>query len=345
MDLMISFQLGLPSNICLENCDTKSPRNLLDSDFDEDTKVLPVSRSENEPTRILWFIVKDRLMISFGKVCQDALSFKEKSEAEILQLDKEIRQMHTTIPDVLRARPLSESIADASFLIMTRLYVEFIYLKSLCVLHRKYMARGNVASTKSCVEAGKSLVSHFIDMYKEFAPGGQLYIERWMLSNFTMNDFLLGTMVLCLVVHIHLKRGSQNSAIDITTESEVIALLEQSHAICVEKSTASRDARRVSHAVRLTLNAAKSANASKKTGYTTSLSSSEMQLAAREAQGGVPVPLPHPWPGYAQGDEAVFGLLDPFNFMGNDLENIDWTMFDSQILGQNALYMENFTPT
>jgi hypothetical protein len=41
LDLMVSFQLGLPSSICLEECDTKSPRNLLDSDFDERTEVLP----------------------------------------------------------------------------------------------------------------------------------------------------------------------------------------------------------------------------------------------------------------------------------------------------------------
>jgi hypothetical protein len=64
MDLMISFQLGLPSNICLEDCDTKSPRNLLDSDFDADTQDLPASRSENEFRRLLWFIVKGRQMIN-----------------------------------------------------------------------------------------------------------------------------------------------------------------------------------------------------------------------------------------------------------------------------------------
>ena len=72
--------------------DTKSPRNLTDSDFDIDTQVLPVPRSENESTGILWFIVKDRLMVSFSKVCKDALSFHEKSEVEILQLDQETRQ-------------------------------------------------------------------------------------------------------------------------------------------------------------------------------------------------------------------------------------------------------------
>jgi hypothetical protein len=332
LDLMISFMLGLPSNICLENCDTQSPRNLLDLDFDADTQILPASRSENEATRLLWFIVKERQMIGFSKVCQDALSFKEKSEAEIVQLDNEIREMHTTIPDVLRARPLAESIIDPPFLIMTRLYIDFIHLKSLCVLHRKYMARGNVFSTVSCVEAGTRLVSEFIDMYKEFAPGGQLYLQRWMLGNFTMNDFLLGVMVLCLVVHTRWKRGSQNLAIDTATESRVLVLLEESHAICVEKSSASRDARRVSHAIGLTLHSAKSSKVPNNAASQV-VTSSEVQSTVDESQGGVDstsLLLP-PWNGFIQGEGTAFGPLDPFNFTGNDIENMDWTLFDPQI--------------
>lgn len=170
VDLMVSFQLGLPSNICLENCDTKSPRNMADSDFDVDIDALPPSRSENDAIGLLWFIVKDRQMDSFYKVCRDALGFREKSHAQVLQLDGEIREMCTTIPSVLRTRPLADSIADPPFLIMTRIYVEFIYLKSLCVSHRKYMNRGNQFSTNSCKEVSQRLVRQFIEIYSSFHP-------------------------------------------------------------------------------------------------------------------------------------------------------------------------------
>ncbi|KAJ5234498.1 uncharacterized protein N7469_003666 [Penicillium citrinum] len=74
-------------------------------------------------------------MDSFSKVCRDTLSFDEKSETEIAQLDGEIRQF---------------------------------YLKSLCVFHRKYMVRGDPFSTKSCVEAGQQLVSIFIESTESF---------------------------------------------------------------------------------------------------------------------------------------------------------------------------------
>jgi hypothetical protein len=334
MDVMISFQLGLPSNICLEDCDTRSPRHLLDSDFDTDTQVLPAPRPENEATRLLWFIVKERQMTAFSKVCQDALSFREKSKEEIVLLDKEIREMYTTVPEVLRTRPLSESVADSSFLIMTRLYVEFIYLKSLCVLHRKYMTQGNNFSTRCCVEAGTKLVDQFIDVYKEFSPGGQLYTERWMLGNFTMHDFLLGVMVLCLVVHTYQERGSQKSGIDAAKESQVLALLEQSHAICVEKSTASKDVRNVSHAVRITLNGAKTHLPQNTDTQSSSIRIHPSNPQTRTDNASIFDPqymsLPA-WHSTLPEDQDLFGLMDPLSFMTNGIENTDWNMPDSQI--------------
>ena len=253
VDLMISFQLGLPSNICLENCDTKSPRNLTDADFDVETHILPPSRSEQEPIGLLWFIVKDRQMIVFSKVCREALSFGRKSENQILELDSEIRRMHTTIPESLRARPIGDSIADPPFLIMVRIYVEFIYLKSLCVLHRKYLIQGNTFSAISCTEAGQRLVSQFIAIYHEFAPGGQLHQERWMLTNFTMNDFLMGVMVLCLVIQTHRRGDSQQPLVNAGTENTILPLLRQAHLICMENSSASRDARYVARVVKAIL--------------------------------------------------------------------------------------------
>jgi hypothetical protein len=306
VDLMVSFQLGLPSNICLENCETKSPRNLTDSDFDVDTEVIPPSRTEDEPIGLLWFIVKDRQMDSFYKVCRDALSFHEKSHAEILQLDSEIRRMFTTIPNILRTKPLADSIADPPFLIMTRIYVEFIYLKSLCVFHRKYMTRGNRFSTDSCMEASQRLVHQFIEIYTEFSPGGRLYGYRWMLTNFTMNDFLLGVMVLCLVVHIH-RRGPQSSIISLQAVESILPLLKQAHAICVEKSSASRDARYVSRAIAALLN-----------GPVTSV---------------VTPALPVNQGNNNTMDGISLGWLDPF-YIEDSHEGLDWGLLDSLLLNQ-----------
>lgn len=311
VDVMISFQLGLPSNIYPENCDTRPPRNLLDSDFDVDTQVLPASRSEDEHTKLLWFIFKDRQLFSVFKICQDALSFKEKSETEVLQLDEEVRQTHTTVPKILRIRSFSESITDDPFLIITRLYIEFIHLKSLCILHRKYMARGNIYSAKVCIESGRELVGQFIEMHKEISPGGRLYATRWMLTNFTMNDFLLGIMVLCLVVHTYRKGVLQPPVIDALIEDELLQLLRQSLDICVEKSPICKDAQRVSHALRLVLNGA-STTESQRGGI--NLETLSLQAANGHAE-----------------EALSFDITDPFTSMGNDFENLDWFHFDHNI--------------
>ena len=335
VDLMISFQLGLPSNIRLENTDTKSPRNLLDSDFDEDTQILPPSRSESEVTRILWFIVKDRQMPGFSRVCQDALSFKEKTEEEVLQLNNDIQRMYDTIPDSLRTRPLSESIMDQPFIIMTRLYVEYIYLKSLLVLHRRYMVKGLVSSTHSCVNAGKRLVSQFIEMFREFADGGQLFTERWMLTNFTMNDFLLGSMVLCLAVHTRrksLSRGS-DSVIDFATEVEILALLEQAYAICVEKSNASKDARRVARAIRIVLDGARASSTFSCGMDSTLVPETQATHTGEEPDDGVDLTVLSLQSGSEQNylrelPDASFETLDPFSFMGDDFDSFNWMAFE-----------------
>ena len=343
MDLMVSFQLGLPSNIRLESCDTKSPRNLFDSDFNEDAQVLPASRPESEVTPLLWYVVKDRQMVNFSKVCQNALSFEELGEPEIARLDQEIREVHKTLPDVLRSRPLAESFTDPSFLIITRLYVEFIHLKSLCVLHRRYMARGSEFSTSRCVKAAIKLVGGFIDMFREFSPGGQLYFEGWMLTSFTMNDFLLGTMVLCLFLHLRWKNGARKFAVDSAhpKDLDVRALLSQSHAICVEKSPGSRDAKRVSYAIRHTLASTEPRLVPEETeNGQTSVASVPTSTNVLSTFGQVPgtdlasLSLDFNEDPY-QSNGANFDYLDPFNFIGNDLLDGDWSELDPGILDQN----------
>ena len=325
MDLMTSFELGLPSNICLENCDTKSPRNLFDSDFDEDTQELPNSRSENEATRQLWFIVKDRMMISFSKVCRDALSFHMKSEAEVVQLDQEIRHMYETIPKVLRVSDMSESVTESPFIIFTRIYVEFIYLKCQCVLHRRYMARGNASSTACCINAGKRLVSQFIDISKEFSPGGQLYMERWMLTNYTMNDYLLGVMVLCFALHVSRNKHDQSLHIDTDTRQEILTLLESSHTILVDKSTSCKDARRVSHVVRQILDSTKKSPTPTSDVRSPPGVAKNLEIAQPQTLG-------------SRGSEPFSEPLEPLTFMNDSVGDFDWTLFDPEVFNQESLW-------
>jgi hypothetical protein len=252
-DVMVSFQFGLPSNIPIDSWDTKSPRNLLDSDFDEETKTLPPSRPQNEPTPILYFVVKHALLKGFTKVCNHALSFATRSPAEVLELDNEIRRMYLTVPESLRMRPMALSLADPPYLIITRLYIEFLHQKCMCILHRRYMAQGNEYSTKAWVDAANTIITYFIDVNKEFQPGGQLRADRWALSSFNVNDFLLAVMSLCLFLCIWKRQNPGKYAIEEPAIYAHLELLKQSYKVCVEKSTTSKETKRVATGLKTAL--------------------------------------------------------------------------------------------
>ena len=329
-DLMTSFQLGLPNNIPPDSWDTKPPRNLLDADFDEDSTQLPPSRPENEPTQILYFIVKSRLMTNFGRICNHALSFRNSSQEEILDLDHNIRGTFTTVPSVLRVRPMSKSFADPPYLLMVRLNCEFLYQKSLLVLHRKYMTQGFDYSTKACIAAAMAITSCFADIHKEFQVGGQLYNDRWMLSSFTMNDFLLATMVLCLSISQWRKRFPSRHLED---DPEIMAQLDMIRtalAICLEQATTSVESRKVAEALKVMFAQIDPSRAPE-----TQLpqpGSCMPSIPTFEGTGSTPLSIkeaPMPQTGsdpYANAD------LGPFENFFEGMENIDWAFLDQYLV-------------
>ena len=338
-DLMISFQLGLPNSIPLDSWDTKPPRNLLDADFDEDTKILPPSRPETEPTQILYFIVKSRLMTNFGRVCNQALSFKNSSQSEILALDAEVRQTFATVPHTLRIRPMSQSFADPPYLLMVRLNCKFLYEKSLLVLHRKYMTQGYEFSSKACIDAAMAICTCFVDMHKEFQPGGQLYHDRWMLTSFTMNDFLLAAMILCLALSQWRKKHPAQSIDRDPAAVEHLAMLRTSFEICRERAPTSVESKRVAAALKAMLlqfpdsfiNNATTTPAASNNSYSTGFTPRPdvmnlTPLSLNEA------PMPQ-----AGNDTYANGDLGPFENIFDSAEDIDWQLLDQYLVNPRAI--------
>ena len=343
-DLMVSFQFGLPSNIPIDTWDTKSPQNLLDSDFDEGTKVLPSSRPHTEPTPILYFVVKQKLLNGFAKVCSHALSFTIKSEAEVLTLDAEIRQMYSTIPKALRMRPMAQSLADPTFLIITRLYIEFLHQKCLCILHRRHMAQGHEYSTKACTDAAMAIITYLIDVNKEFQTGGQLHADRWTLTSFNMNDFLLAVMILCLSLSMWKKRNpGKPTDIDPTAHSQ-LDMLKQSYIVCVEKSAISKESRLVVAAVKRILAqfesqpsnyaaafadapAPTAADVSSSNTATSFQSDGITRLSLNDAQASLLT---------SAGSSAGANELSPFEDIFNNFENVDWTYLTQSLVNSNG---------
>lgn len=203
VDLLISFQFGLPSNIIPGSYDTELPRNLHDEDFDENSIHLPPSRPETELTVTLLNRVKGRMMDAFGAITTAAGSRKPVGYAEIMRIDKQLEDAYKAIPYVYRFQPFAHSLLDPIDLISQRNWLELVYQKSRVILHRRYLslARTNrryAYSRRACIDAATQILRHQYDLYCEIQTGGRLAKNKWFLNSFIMNDFLLADMILCL---------------------------------------------------------------------------------------------------------------------------------------------------
>ena len=253
LDMLVSFQLGLPSNTQFPTWDTRPPTNLLDSDFDEDTVQLPPARLANEPTELLFYIAKHRLMTVFEKVIRHTLSTTDRPCDELEAIDQEIRETFAALPAIFQPRPMAESIVDSPSVMVTRLCVNFIYQKCLCVLHRKYITLGRQKSLQTCYTSASDLVRQFLDMYKEFEPGGQLETERWFMGSISWHDFLLGCMALCLTVCSTKQYTAEPAGTAVVDIVGSLDLLQTAKTVCEKHSVKSKDTKKVRRLVEATI--------------------------------------------------------------------------------------------
>ena len=248
-DLIVSYQIGLPSNVPHDWHDTKLPRNLLDDDFDEVSSELPPSRPETEVTIVLYFVVKARLMTVFGKIYHQALSLQGIKSQDLVNLEAENQKQYDLIPPPLRIRPMSQSFTSSSHHIMGRLNLEFLYQRSICLLHRQGLVRGDVLSRSACLQAAMAMISYLADLHKEFIPTGQLPGARWMLSSTMISDFLLATVILCLA--LSKARESHERGLETFNPDEwagPIDALKKAQIICAHEKATSQSAARVEKA-------------------------------------------------------------------------------------------------
>ena len=202
IDLLNSYQMGLPSSTQSLHSDTALPRNLQDSDFDEASTILPGARPGTEATPMLYFLVKDGLMTAFDEIMKYESSFKVPSHQKIASLDAELRRVHDSVPLPFKIRSMAQSFADTPDVIMMRANIEILFQKSVCILHRRNLTvrLPSVQTIDICADASMRLLELQVNLQQEAKPGGQLHEERWMLSSLTTTDFFLAAMILSLVL-------------------------------------------------------------------------------------------------------------------------------------------------
>ncbi|KAF5597613.1 transcriptional regulatory [Fusarium subglutinans] len=257
LDSLMSFQMGLPSMIPSDFCDTELPRNLKQSDFYPGIPELPPPRPLSESTAISYAIVKASVMGMFKKVVKHTRYVTPMTYQETISLDAEVRAVYDNIPDNFKYKPLTSFIVDEISIIMSRTTIELLYHKSIIVLHRQYLTDRQDSkltfSRKALLDAAERLLERQAEIHQMTLPGALLYDKKWMITSLTLSDFTLAAMVICLDLTVGI-RNSMRTGIR-TEEPEIrknLKIIEKTHGIWSSSSDTS-EARIVSHALDSTI--------------------------------------------------------------------------------------------
>lgn len=264
MDTMFSFQLALPGMIRNSDCDTTLPRNIFEDEFGPDSKVLPPARPFTEPTPVSYMITKSQIALEFAVILEEinAVNGKAISYDEVLKRDNRLRDLRNNMPPHLRLRPMEECTHDPATLLMQRFNLDIMWQKTMCVLHRKYIARATqnsryAHSRRACVDASMEILRHQAKLHRESQPGGRMRTMKWFISSLTKHDYLLGAMIVCLDLHydsITESLAERPPHYDMyfwspTQRAEMVQALETSQRIWKESQETSMEAYKASNII------------------------------------------------------------------------------------------------
>jgi hypothetical protein len=225
-DLLFSAQAGMPPITRPKDTNTEVPRNIYDDELFEDMKILPPSRPETEATPTLFLINRTRLIYKLGEAVELTDTLTCTSYEEVMRLDSQARELHEQISPHLKMRSMDESARDPSTLIMQRFTLDLLYLKIVCVLHRKYLAYARVHarfsySRTAVIDASLIMLQHQATLHRECQPGGRLRNVKWFISSLTTVDFLLAAMIIASDLYhtIKMERQGRSPPVDMHMHS------------------------------------------------------------------------------------------------------------------------------
>ncbi|KAK4140118.1 uncharacterized protein C8A04DRAFT_40204 [Dichotomopilus funicola] len=158
VDALMSFQMGFPSMIPTECCDTRPPRNLDYADFNSSSPVLPPGRPLDADTPIVYAVAKASVMAVFKKIAAHTQSlirpdldpsssyqYRERTR----ELTRQARAAYAAVPDQLQRRDVARCTMDTPARIVERTNIELLHLKSLVVLNRRFVSYSLHSSSSS----------------------------------------------------------------------------------------------------------------------------------------------------------------------------------------------------
>ena len=247
MDLRLSSQMGLPRLLKFQHSDTAKPRNLLDTDFDEDSTELPLSRPDTEITPVLYGLAKSRMDDISGEIGDFVADTREHSYQATMELDRKLHKAEEGLPSIFQWQPLSQSLMVPPLIVVHRMWLQLASQRLTIWLHRKYLAPRYMQpeykhSRDACVQAAIRILEFQQLVEEELRPDGLIYPVRGMLTSLLQSVFLLGMSILSY--YRQYARTSSGESIDQDTRNKIFELLRSTYPIWLRSSTVSREARR-----------------------------------------------------------------------------------------------------
>jgi hypothetical protein len=256
IDILVSFQLGLPSMVKTIATDIEPPNNLLDRDFGPSTKVLPPSRSMNELTPASYMRTSRNITRIFSQAADLGHSTVPVAHDEVMRLDSELATACANVPSVLKMDDINGIDTDPPEQLMFRINLKLLILKTRLILHRNFMlvpleqlseaeqAQGIGNSRKICVDSALEVLKLQHSIHAESQLGGKLYTVQWYMGSISTHDFLLAAMVVCLNLSQQISEDDQLRAIGTALwcprRQAMADTLEKSYQIWKYGSAASR---------------------------------------------------------------------------------------------------------
>jgi hypothetical protein len=251
-DTLISNQMGMPRMISDWKWDTKEPRNLNDTDFDEKSTELPPSRPLTEYTNSIGLIARRRVLAALGTVADLTDAVQPRNHAEVMRVDGILQEAAASIPPILQMKPLATSMTDSPQVIMSRLFLGHLVYKGQIILHRRFLHASSANpdddqirySQTACLDASLGMlnIQHILD--EETCPGGQLHTMRFRVTSLMNHQFLTATMVLCSMLY----RGGK-----LERKQEIRTALQISRSIWMRKSFISKEATKAAETISFVL--------------------------------------------------------------------------------------------
>ncbi|KFX86531.1 hypothetical protein O988_09521, partial [Pseudogymnoascus sp. VKM F-3808] len=193
------------------------------------------------------------------------ISGPQPSYDTIMKWDDRVRAQRMNMEPHLRFRSVEDSVLDPSSLILQRFYIETLYQKIICVLHRRFIARARTNpryaySRRASVDAAMALLRIQATLHREAQPGGRISEVMWRLTSLQKNDFLLGAMIVSLDLN-HDTRGSVSGSFWTPAQrADMLSSLEGALAISEAEEASSMEAYKAAKVLRIMVDKLKTQN-------------------------------------------------------------------------------------